>query len=344
MRAARATSRTADCRTAGSRSTPRPCARCASCSASADVECAVTAAAPMPVEILEFFRSLGVPLSEMYGLSESSGPGTWEPRLVRPGTVGRADPGRRGAPRRRRRGDAAAAATCSAATSTIPTRTAEALDDDGWLHTGDVGELDDDGYLRIVDRKKELIITASGKNVSPANLEAALKAQPLVGQACAVGDGEPYIVALVVLDPDVAPVWATRHGIDVVSTGVPDLAALARDPRVSTRSPRGARRQRALLPRRAGAAVRRPRRGVAPRLGGAHAHDEAQASRDPRQVCARDRRALSGRRRPGAPRSGRSTHSAGATTTWSDVALGAGAVERGAERDTSSAASSAWLG
>ena len=86
-----------------------------------------------------------------------------------------------------------------------PEQTAEALDADGWLHTGDIGELDDDGYLRIVDRKKELIITAGGKNISPANLEAALKAQPLIGQACAIGDGEPYIAALLVLDPDVAP-------------------------------------------------------------------------------------------------------------------------------------------
>ena len=91
-----------------------------------------------------------------------------------------------------------------------PERTAEALDADGWLHTGDIGELDDDGYLRIVDRKKELIITAGGKNISPANLEAALKAQPLIGQACVVGDGEPFIAALLVLDPDVAPAWAAQ--------------------------------------------------------------------------------------------------------------------------------------
>jgi long-chain acyl-CoA synthetase len=167
----------------------------------------------------------------MYGLSESSGPGTWEAKFVRPGTVGRAIPGAE-----LRLGDDGEVllrgGNVFRGYLDDPVRTAEALDDDGWLRTGDVGELDDDGYLRIVDRKKELIITASGKNVSPANLEAALKAQPLVGQACAVGDGEPYLVALVVLDPEVAPVWAARNGIDVVATGVPDLGALARDPRL----------------------------------------------------------------------------------------------------------------
>jgi long-chain acyl-CoA synthetase len=197
----------------------------------ADVQCAVTAAAPMPVEILDFFRALGLPLSELYGLSESSGPGTWEPRFVRPGSVGRPIPGVEV-----RLGDDGEVllrgGNIFRGYLDDPARTAEALDADGWLHTGDVGELDDDGYLRIVDRKKELIITASGKNVSPANLEAALKAQPLIGQACALGDGEPFLVALVVLDPDVAPVWAARHGIDVVATGVPDLVALAREPRL----------------------------------------------------------------------------------------------------------------
>ena len=86
-----------------------------------------------------------------------------------------------------------------------PARTAEALSADGWFSTGDIGELDPVGYLRIVDRKKELIITAGGKNISPANIEAALRAQPLIGQACVFGDGQPFIAGLLVLDPDVAP-------------------------------------------------------------------------------------------------------------------------------------------
>ena len=87
-----------------------------------------------------------------------------------------------------------------------PEKTAETIDSDGWLSTGDIGEFDDDGYLKIVDRKKELIINAAGKNMSPANIEAKVKASsPLIGQAIAIGDGRPYNVALITLDPDVAP-------------------------------------------------------------------------------------------------------------------------------------------
>ena len=92
-----------------------------------------------------------------------------------------------------------------------PEKTAETLID-GWLHSGDIGELDDDGYLSIVDRKKELIITSGGKNISPANLEAALKTIPLVGQAAAIGDNRKFVSAILVLDPDTAAVWATRNG------------------------------------------------------------------------------------------------------------------------------------
>ena len=95
----------------------------------------------------------------------------------------------------------------------LPDKTAEAIDSDGWLHTGDIGELDEDGYLSIVDRKKELIITAGGKNISPANLESKLKSHPLIGTACVIGDMRPYLTALIVLDPDVAPAWAKQRGL-----------------------------------------------------------------------------------------------------------------------------------
>jgi long-chain acyl-CoA synthetase len=110
-----------------------------------------------------------------------------------------------------------------------PDKTAEAIDPDGWVHTGDIGEIDDDGYLRIVDRKKELIITAGGKNISPANLEAALKGIPLVGQACAVGEKRPFVSALVVLDPDSAKAWAAAHGLEGEAA---TMAAMANNPEV----------------------------------------------------------------------------------------------------------------
>jgi len=96
-------------------------------------------------------------------------------------------------------------------------KTAEALDDDGWLHTGDVAEEDPDGFLRIVDRKKELIITAGGKNISPANIESLLKYHPLIGQACVIGDNRPYLTALIVLDGEVAPSWARARGIGAIT-------------------------------------------------------------------------------------------------------------------------------
>jgi long-chain acyl-CoA synthetase len=185
---------------------------------------AITGAAPLPVEILQFFRALGVPLAEIYGLSECSGPMTFDAVDVRVGTVGRAMPGcevklaedgevicRGGNVFRGYLND--------------PVKTAEALDADGWLHSGDIGEIDDDGYLKIVDRKKELIITAGGKNISPANLEAALKSFPLIGQACVIGDGRPFVSALLVLDPEVAPAWAKQRGIEGAS-----LAELAEHP------------------------------------------------------------------------------------------------------------------
>ena len=94
-------------------------------------------------------------------------------------------------------------------------KTAEAIDADGWLHTGDIAEIDEDGYVRIVDRKKEIIINAAGKNMSPANIESTLKgAGPVIGQVCVIGDGRPYNTALVVLDADFAPALAARMGLE----------------------------------------------------------------------------------------------------------------------------------
>ncbi|HUZ39361.1 MAG TPA: long-chain fatty acid--CoA ligase, partial [Streptosporangiaceae bacterium] len=109
----------------------------------------------------------------------------------------------------------------------LPEQTAALIDADGWLHTGDIGSLDEDGFLSVVDRKKELIITAGGENVSPAAVETLLVAHPLVGQALAFGDLRPYVVALLTLDGEVAPAWAKARGIEADS-----LAALATHPQV----------------------------------------------------------------------------------------------------------------
>ncbi|MGF1596645.1 MAG: AMP-dependent synthetase/ligase [Acidimicrobiales bacterium] len=193
-----------------------------------DLVVAITGAAPIPAELLSWFRTIGVPLSEIYGLSETTGPMTWAPYRVKPGSVGHACPGVEV-----RLGDDGEV-LCRGGNVfrgylNQPDKTAEVIDADGWFHSGDIGELDDDGYLRIVDRKKELIVTAGGKNLSPSNLESALKMIPLVGQAVAIGDRRPFVSALVVLDPDVAPQWAARHGIEFSSledlAGHPDVVA-----------------------------------------------------------------------------------------------------------------------
>ncbi|HZB48992.1 MAG TPA: AMP-dependent synthetase/ligase, partial [Mycobacteriales bacterium] len=196
------------------------------------LEYAFSGAAPLPVDVLHFFRSIGLPFSEIYGMSENTGGMTWDPFRVRPGTVGRAYPGAE--VRLLDDGEVVCrGGIVSRGYLDDPERTAETFDAEGWLHTGDIGRLDEDGYLSIVDRKKELIVTAGGKNVSPANLEAHLKSLPLVGQACVVGDSRPYLVALLVLDPEVAPVWARSAGLPE------DLTALATDPTVRAELERG---------------------------------------------------------------------------------------------------------
>ena len=135
----------------------------------------------------------------------------------------------------------------------LPEKSREAFTEDGWLRTGDIGVFDEDGYLTIVDRKKELIISAAGKNMSPANIEASIKsASPLIGQACCIGDRRPYNTALIVLDADFAPVWAAKQGIEDTS-----LHSLARDERVMRRGAGGRRRgQREARTRRTDQALR----------------------------------------------------------------------------------------
>ncbi len=185
-------------------------------------------AAPTPLEVLEFFHAIGIPLAELWGMSETCGAGCVNPpERIKLGTVGPPAPGVEIALAEDGevlvRGD-----TVMLGYRGDPEKTAETIDRDGWLHTGDIGELDGDGYLRIVDRKKELIINAAGKNMSPANIEAAIKSvSPLIGQACAIGDRRPYNTALIVLDADFAPMWASQHGLEGQT-----LAQLAAEPTV----------------------------------------------------------------------------------------------------------------
>jgi len=191
-------------------------------------------AAPTPREVIEFFHAVGVPLAELWGMSETTGYGACNPPdRIKIGTVGPAAPGAE----IKLADDGEVLMRGPMVTPGYrgqPEKTREAFDDEGWLHTGDVGEFDEDGYLRIVDRKKELIINAGGKNMSPANIEAKVKtASTLIGQVIAIGDMRPYNVALITLDPDVAPGFAAQHGID----GSPE--ALAEHPAVVEEVQRG---------------------------------------------------------------------------------------------------------
>jgi long-chain acyl-CoA synthetase len=175
-------------------------------------------AAPTPREVIEWYHALGLPLAELWGMSETCGAGCCNPpEKIKIGTVGPAAPGVE-----IKLGEDGELLMRSevvmAGYRNQPDKTKEALDDDGWLHTGDIAEIDDDGYVKIVDRKKELIINAAGKNMSPANIEAEVKtASPLIGQAICIGDQRPYNVALITLDPDVAPGFAQQNGIEDAS-------------------------------------------------------------------------------------------------------------------------------
>jgi len=197
----------------------------------AELKWAVSGAAPIPKETLAFFDGLGIPIAELWGMSELSCIATLShPRDARLGTVGKLLPG----------------LECKIAEDgeflvrgplvmkgyrKEPAKTADAIDADGWLYTGDILEMDSDGYLRIVDRKKELIINAAGKNMSPANIEnAILGATPMVGAMVTIGDGRPYNSALMVFDADSVGPYAAQHGLSDASP-----AALAADPEVVAR-------------------------------------------------------------------------------------------------------------
>jgi long-chain acyl-CoA synthetase len=189
------------------------------------IRLAVSGAAPINPEILRFFDAAGVLVLEGWGMTETSTAATIStPEDFKVGTIGRPFPG------------------CQVKIADDgeilvkgpnvfqgyhknPEATAETIVD-GWLHTGDIGEIDPDGFIKITGRKKDIIITAGGKNITPANLEAEIKQHPLVSQSVVVGDRRPYLVALVTLDPEEAVTYAREHGLSE------DLAQLAQNPEV----------------------------------------------------------------------------------------------------------------
>jgi len=177
----------------------------------------ISGGAPLAADLANFYRGLGVTLLQGYGLSETTGPIAVEiPSDFPPDSVGFVWPGNR----MRVDDDGELLLRGVSVTSGyhhLPEDTAEAFTD-GWFRTGDLASIDDTGHLRITGRKKELIVTAGGKNVSPEILEDSLQSHPLIGHVVVVGDGRPYIAALITLDPEMLPVWLTTHHLPLVDT------------------------------------------------------------------------------------------------------------------------------
>ncbi|HYW87279.1 MAG TPA: AMP-dependent synthetase/ligase [Chloroflexota bacterium] len=178
---------------------------------------AATGAAPIDPGIIEFFQAIGLPMIEAWGMTELTCAATGNPSdAIRNGSIGVAGPGVE--VRLADDGEIVVrAGLMMEGYYKDPEATAETIDPDGWLHTGDLASVDKDGYFRIIGRKKELIITAGGKNIAPAAIEFLLEQHPLIGQACAIGDRRPYVNALLVLDPERAPAWARQHDIEAAS-------------------------------------------------------------------------------------------------------------------------------
>jgi long-chain acyl-CoA synthetase len=189
------------------------------------VENAGTGAAPISADIITFFTAIGVPIFEVYGQSEDTGPTSWNrPGASKIGSVGQSLPGVEVTLAE----DGELLVRGGNVTQGYykePELTAETFID-GWLYSGDVAEIDDEGFIKIVDRKKEILITAGGKNIAPSNVENMLKAHPLIGQACMIADKRPYATALLALDPDDAVIWAKKN------SKPEDVATLSQDPDV----------------------------------------------------------------------------------------------------------------
>jgi len=192
-----------------------------------EVSAVYSAAAPLPPDVAAFFAGLGMTILDVYGMTETTGAFTANaPAGFKLGTVGRPAAGMEV----RIAGDGEILVRGPLTTPGYhgrPDLTGALIDADGWLRTGDIGTIDADGFVSVMDRKKELIITAGGENIAPAAVENVLVAHPLIGQALAYGDRRPYVIALLTLDGEAAPAWARARGITAGS-----LAALASDPQV----------------------------------------------------------------------------------------------------------------
>ncbi len=191
------------------------------------VEFAISAAAPISPDLLKFFLIIGVPLYEIYGMSENTGPATLtSPTQVKLGSVGKAFPG----VEVKTADDGELMMRGGHVTKgyyKLDHETREAYDPDGWLRTGDLARIDEDGFVWIVGRKKEIIITAAGKNIAPAKLETTLGNHPLISKAAMIGDQRKFLSVVIALDAEEAPPWAAAHGIEYT-----DLAGFSRLPEV----------------------------------------------------------------------------------------------------------------
>jgi long-chain acyl-CoA synthetase len=191
------------------------------------VQWAASAAAPMPLEVAKFMGGLGLQVYDVYGMTETTGAFTSNgPDAFKLGTVGRPNPGIE--VRLAEDGEI----LCRGPVNTPgyykqEGATRNLIDEDGWIRTGDIGTVDDDGFYSVVDRKKELIITSAGKNIAPSNIENYLKESPIVGHAMALGDDRAYVVAILTLDGEIAPLVAAKMGVEFT-----DLADLSTRPEI----------------------------------------------------------------------------------------------------------------
>jgi long-chain acyl-CoA synthetase len=184
-------------------------------------ELSLSAAAPLAPDLIWFFHSIGLKVTEGYGQSEDNGPTTWNPPdAIKIGTVGTPLPGLE--VKLAEDGEILVkGGNVTPGYYKNDEATRELIDADGWMHSGDVGEMDDQNYLKITDRKKDLIITAGGKNIAPQEIENKLKVSELVSQSVVIGDRRPFLTALITLDEEKAALWARRQGIEG------DVAAIA---------------------------------------------------------------------------------------------------------------------